>query len=333
LTPALIRASSPAAGVTELEYTSLGKTGLRVSRVGLGTWQFSDAWGVTRYEDAKAVVARALEVGVNLFDTAMVYGRGMSEEFLGRALRELGARRDEVVVATKIPGDYLHPDDIPRAVEASLKRLGLESVDLMQVHWPPCWHNFPTCRYMRALERLVELGKIGHLGLSDYPVELAEAARYCLARHDVEVIQVRYNLAERMAEEEHLPYAEENGMSLLAWSPLAKGAILGKYTLEEAERIQDLRARDPLFRPSNYRQLLRLAEAIKAVAERYGKTPAQVALNWLITASSTVIPIPGARSPRQVEENAGAAGWRLSFSDWRLLDEASRGLRLSYLPG
>ncbi len=304
---------------------------MKVSRIGLGTWQFSEAWGVTSYEQAKAIVAKALELGVNLFDTAMIYGRGMSEEFLGRSLRELGAKRDEVVVATKIPGEFLQPDDIPRAVERSLRRLGLGEIDLLQVHWPPCWHNFPTCRYMRALERLVEMGRVRALGLSDYPVELAEAARSCLARHDVEVLQVRYNLAERWAEEEHLPYAEKHGMSLLAWSPLAKGAILGKYSLEELQRLQDVRSRDPLFHPDNYRQLLGLAKLLREVAEKYGKTPAQVALNWLITASNAVIPIPGAKNPGQVEDNAGAAGWRLGYEDWRRLDEASRSLRISYV--
>ena len=314
-----------------MEYTALGATGLKVSRIGLGTWQFSEAWGVTSFEEAKRIVGKALELGINLFDTAMVYGRGLSEEFLGRALRELGAKRDEVVVATKIPGEFLQPDDVPRAVEGSLRRLGLDSIDVLQIHWPPCWHNFPTCRYMRALERLVELGKVGYLGLSDYPVELAEAARSCLAKHDIEVIQVRYNLAERWAEEEHLPYAEANSMSLLAWSPLAKGAILGKYTLEEAASLQDVRSREPLFHPQNYRQLLGLAAALKKVAEKYGKTPAQVALNWLITTSDAVIPIPGAKRPEQVEDNAGAVGWRLSFEDWRLLDEESKKLRITYV--
>lgn len=314
-----------------MEYTTLGSTDLKISRIGLGTWQFSEAWGVTQYEDAKAIIAKAIEAGINFFDTAMVYGRGMSEEFLGRALRELGVKRDEVVIATKIPGEFLHPDDVPRAVERSLRRLGVESVDLMQIHWPPCWHNFPTCGYMRALERLIELGKIDYLGLSDYPVELAEAARYCLARHDIEAIQVRYNIVERAAEEAHLPYAEENSFTLLAWSPLAKGAILGKYTLEDVQKIEDLRSGDPLFYPDNYRQLLGFAAKLREVAEKYGRTPAQVALNWLITASSVVVPIPGARRPEQVEDNAGAVGWRLRYEDWRLLDEESKKLRITYV--
>jgi aryl-alcohol dehydrogenase-like predicted oxidoreductase len=184
---------------------------------------------------------------------------------------------------------------------------------------------------MRALERLIVLGKIGYIGLSDFPVELVEAARACLARYDVEVIQVRYNLVERQAEKELIPYAEENGMSLLAWSPLAKGAVLGKYTLEQAEKLQDVRGGDPLFKPENYRQILGLSETVKEVASKYGKTPAQVALNWLLGYSDAVIPIPGAKSPEQARENAGAAGWRLSYEDWRRLDEESRKVRITYV--
>jgi len=314
-----------------LEFASLGSTGLKVSRIGLGVWQFSEAWGVTDYSLARDIVRASLDEGVNLIDTAMVYGRGLSEEFLGRALRDLGVKRDDVIIATKIPGDFLSFDDVFKATDNSLRRLRVDYIDLMQVHWPPCWHNHPTCEYMRALERLVVLGKIGYIGLSDFPVELVEAARACLARYDVEVLQVRYNLVERQAEKEIIPYAEENGMSLLAWSPLAKGAVLGKYTLEEAEKLQDVRGGDPLFKPQNYRQILELSELVKEIASKYGKTPAQVALNWLLGYSDTIIPIPGAKSPDQARENAGAAGWRLSYEDWRRLDEASKKLKITYV--
>ena len=314
-----------------MEYTTLGSTGIKVSRIGLGTWQFSQTWGMTDYETAKRIIEASLDEGVNLIDTAMVYGRGMSEEFVGRALKELGVKRDEVVIATKIPGDFLAYDDVFRAVDRSLKRLQVDYIDVMQVHWPPCWHNFPTCEYMRALERLVVLGKIGYIGLSDFPLELADAARACLSRVDVEVMQYRFNLAERQAEKELIPYAEENGMTFLAWSPLAKGAILGKYTLEEARQLQDVRSGDPLFMEENYKQILELAAIIKELAEKYGKTPAQVALNWLIGFSDVIIPIPGAKSPEQARQNAGAAGWRLSYEDWRRLDEASKKLKITYV--
>ena len=315
----------------KMEYTTLGTTGVKISRIGLGAWQFSQAWGVTEYSTAREIISRALELGVNLIDTAMVYGRGLSEEFIGKALRELDVKRDDVVIATKIPGEFLAYDDVFKAVDRSLKRLQVDYIDLMQVHWPPCWHNHPTCEYMRALERLVVIGKINYIGLSDFPVELVDAARACLSRSDVEVLQVRYNIVERQAEKELIPYAEENGMTLLAWSPLAKGAILGKYSLEEAEQLEDVRRDDPLFKKENYQQILRVAEILKELGEKYDKTPAQVALNWLIGYSDIIVPIPGAKNPQQVEDNVKAVGWRLSYDDWRRLDEATKSLRITYV--
>ncbi|RLG47063.1 MAG: aldo/keto reductase [Thermoproteota archaeon] len=299
-----------------------------VSAVGLGTWQFSESWGVTRYEDAERIVEAALESGVNLFDTAAVYGRGMSEMFLGRALRELGARED-VVVATKLPGELLSRGDVLRGTVRCLERLGLDRVDLMQVHWPPCWHNFPTCEYMRALEELVRLGLVGHIGLSNFPVELVESAWSCLSTVDLVGLQVRYNLVEREAEAEIIPYAEASGLSVLAWSPLAKGALTGKYRPDNLPEFSDVRAGDPIFHPENFRRVYEVVRVLEEVAERYGRTPAQAALNWLLMASDSVIVIPGAKSPDQVRENAGAAGWRMSVRDWLRLEEASSEVRIT----
>ncbi|WFO75674.1 aldo/keto reductase [Desulfurococcaceae archaeon MEX13E-LK6-19] len=314
-----------------MEYVRLGKTDVKISRIGLGAWQFSEAWGVTDYNMAKSIVFKALEVGINFFDTAMVYGRGMSEEFLGRALREAGVKRDEVVIATKIPGDFLSADDVFRAVDKSLKRLGVDCIDLMQIHWPPCWHHFPTCEYMRALERLVILGKIRYIGLSDYPVELVEAARNCLSTIDIVSLQFRYNLVERQAEKELIPYAEKNGMTILPWSPLAKGALTGKYTPENLPEFQDVRSGDPVFHPENFKKIWPLIQELKKLSEKYGKTPAQIALNWLIMYSPLIVPIPGAKKPEQVVDNAGAVGWRLSYEDWRRLDEISKEIRITYV--
>jgi aryl-alcohol dehydrogenase-like predicted oxidoreductase len=314
-----------------LEYTSLGGTGIRVSRIGLGTWQFSEDWGVTRFEDAKAIVRAAIESGVNLFDTALRYGNGMSERFLGRALRELGVDWGDVVVVTKIPGEMLGYDDVFRAVEISLKRLGAPSIPVLLAHWPPLWRHVPICEYARAFERLVAMGKVEYIGLSDHPLELVEAFRNCLARLDVDVLQYKLNIVERDAEKELLPYAEELGATFLAWSPLAKGAVLGKFSLEDVGKFSDYRRLEPMYKPRNYSQILRLAEELRRIAEKYGKTPAQVALNWLLALSDAIIPIPGATKPEQVKENAGSAGWRLSWEDWRRLDELSKSLRISYV--
>ncbi|HDD26809.1 MAG TPA: aldo/keto reductase [Acidilobales archaeon] len=313
-----------------MEYVKLGKTDVKVSRIGLGVWQFSEAWGVTDYSLAKSIVFKALDLGINFFDTAMVYGLGMSEDFLGRALREYGIRRDEVVISTKIPGEFLNPYDIPRSVSKSLSLLRTDYVDLLLAHWPPCWHNYPTCEYARSMERLVRLGKVRYLGLSDFPVELVESFRSCLAREDVVILQIRYNLIERWAEKELIPYAERNNISVMAWSPLAKGALTGKYTPNNLPRFQDVRAGDPIFHVKNFTNIWSVVNLIKELSEKYGKTPSQIALNWLIMSSPVVIPIPGAKKPEQVEDNAGATGWRLSYEDWRLLDEASSKLVINY---
>ncbi|ADI32632.1 aldo/keto reductase [Staphylothermus hellenicus] len=313
-----------------MEYVEIRNTGIKISRIGLGTWQFSEAWGVTNYEDAKKIVGKALEMGINFFDTAMVYGNGMSEEFLGRALRELGVKREEVFIATKIPGDFLAPEDVFRSVDKSLKRLGTEYIDLLQLHWPPCWHNHPTCPYMRALEKLVDLGKVRFLGVSNYPVKLLEEVRSCLSKIDIVSMQYRYNLIERQAEIELIPYAEKNNMVFIPWSPLSKGALTGKYSLDNLPEFQDVRHRDPVFHPENFKKIQPLIDALKQLSQKYNKTPAQISLNWMIMYSKNIVPIPGAKKPEHVVDNANSVGWRLSYEDWRLLDEISKGIRISY---
>lgn len=314
-----------------MEYTNLGWSDLKISRIGLGAWQFSEAWGVVDYEAAKAVIAKAHELGVNFIDTAMVYGRGLSEEFIGRALRELGIPREEVVIATKIPGEFLNPDDVFRAVDKSLKRLGVNEIDLLQLHWPPCWHNYPTGAYARALERLVAMGKVVHLGVSNYPVALIEELRSYFSFTDIVSMQYRFNLVERWAEYELIPYAEANDLTFIPWSPLAKGLLSGKYTPENPPEFKDVRSNEAVFHPENFKKMSELLNALKQLAEKYNKTPAQIALNWLLKYSPVIVPIPGAKTPKQVEENAGAVGWELSYDDWRLLDEISKSIKITYV--
>ncbi len=311
-----------------MEFIYLGTSDLKVSIVGLGTWQFSDSWGIENYEQAKSIIEKALDVGINFFDTAAVYGRGLSEQFLGRAVKELGVRED-VVIATKLPGEFLSRHDVFKGTKRCLERLDVSYIDLMQVHWPPLWNNFPTCEYMRALEELVHHGVIRYIGLSDFPVELVDSAILCLSTENVVSNQVRYNLVERDAEKELIPYAEAYGMSIIAWSPLAKGALTGKYTPENIPKFNDVRDGSAIFHPQNFSQVYEVVKLLRSIGEKYKKTPAQVALNWLLMSSESVIVIPGAKSPEQVEENAGAADWRMSFEDWLTLEEASAKVRIS----
>jgi aryl-alcohol dehydrogenase-like predicted oxidoreductase len=183
---------------------------------------------------------------------------------------------------------------------------------------------------MRALEKLADLGKIRFLGVSNYPIALIEEARSCLSKIDITFIQYRYNLIERQAEIELIPYAEKNNMIFLPWSPLAKGALTGKYILENLPEFKDVRNRDPIFHPENFKQIQKLVDVLKELSSKYDKSPAQISLNWLIMYSKNIVPIPGAKNPDQVRSNAGSVGWRLSYDDWRLLDEISKSIRISY---
>jgi aryl-alcohol dehydrogenase-like predicted oxidoreductase len=316
-----------------MEYTVLGKTGEKITRIGLGTWQFSEAWGVTEFDKAKKVIGRAVELGINFFDTAMAYGLGLSENYLGKALRELNIKRDEVFVTTKIIPDFLNPDDIFKSVNHSIKVLGFDYIDGLLVHWPPVWHNYPTKMYAKYLEKLVFMGKVRYLGLSNFPVELVESFRLSLSRVDVEIFQYRYNLVERWAEEEVIPYAEKNRITLQAWSPIAKGALTSKYTPNNLPKFTDVRSREAVFQSENFEKIWPLVQLLKNIGGKIGKTATQVALNWLVMSSPVVVPIPGAKSPEQVEEIAGSIGWRLSFDDWLAIDGVSRSIKISYAIG
>jgi len=217
-----------------------------------------------------------------------------------------------------------------RAVDKSLKRLGVNEIDLLQLHWPPCWHNYPTGAYARALERLVAMGKVVHLGVSNYPVALIEELRSYFSFTDIVSMQYRFNLVERWAEYELIPYAEANDLTFIPWSPLAKGLLSGKYTPENPPEFKDVRSNEAVFHPENFKKMSELLNALKQLAEKYNKTPAQIALNWLLKYSPVIVPIPGAKTPKQVEENAGAVGWELSYDDWRLLDEISKSIKITY---
>lgn len=306
-----------------MEYTDLGKTGLKISRIGLGAWQFSEDWGLTQYDEARSIVGKAVELGINFFDTAMVYGRGLSENILGKALNEIGAKRDQIIVSTKIPGEFLNPEDVYKSVYKSLEILGLKYIDVLLAHWPPCWHNYPTYKYARAMEKLVKMGLVNYLGLSNYPVELVESFRSSLASTDIEVFQIRYNLLERWAEEELIPYAEACRITIQAWSPIAKGALTGKYTPENLPRFEDVRAGEPIFHPDNFSKIWPLIIKVREISEKYGKKPVQIALNWLIMSSPVVVPIPGAKNTQQVEEFVDSVGWRMNYRDWAELEEYS----------
>lgn len=311
----------------EVEYTMLGLSDLQVSKVGLGTWQFgTEAWGFgTDFteEDALAAVERALELGINLIDTAEIYGEGRSEELVGKAIE---GRRGGVIIATKVSGGHLRARDLIKACEGSLRRLGIEAIDLYQVHWPNSY--VPLEETMAALDRLIEQGKVRRIGVSNFPVPLLkEAQGHCKNR--IVSNQVRYNLLQRDIEKEVLPYCRDQEITVVAYSPLAQGLLSGKYDAKNLP-ADKVRRQNPLFcHEENLREAFKAIEVLKEIGEAHGKAPAQVALRWLLEQPG-VIAIPGAKRPEQVEANAGALGWSLSPEERERLDRLTAGLELSY---
>ncbi|MCS7145763.1 MAG: aldo/keto reductase [Nitrososphaerota archaeon] len=303
-----------------MKYIELGRSGLRVSKVGLGTWQIgASEWGWNRgygVEDVVETIVRAHELGVNFIDTAEIYGGGLSEEVVGRAVREF---RDEVVIATKVWPTHATYDGVLKACERSLRRLGVDVIDLYQVHWPN--PVIPLSSTMRAMERLVELGKVRAIGVSNFSLGRLRRAQECLKREEIVSNQVRYNLVERGVEKELLPYCEREGIALIAYSPLAQGLLTARYSA--ANRPRDfVRRLNPLFDPSVLRRAEPLMTLLKEIAAKHGAEPGQVALAWLIRRED-VVAIPGAKRPEQVESNARAADFELSDDEWSALLEAA----------
>lgn len=304
-----------------MKLVQLCKAGPKVSEIGIGMWQAGGkAWGDDVEDlDCQRAMERAVELGVNLVDTAEGYGEGHSEEVVGKAIRSVG--RDAVFVATKVAGEHLRARDVERACRESLRRLRVREIDLYQVHWPNPWSLTPLPETMKALERLERRGKIRHIGVSNFAVRDLEEARASLSRTDIVSDQVQYSLLHREPEAGLVSYAKREGIALLAWSPLAKGALAGTY--DEARRPADrIRSGNGLFRPQNLKAVAPLLARLRAIGNARGKTSAQVALRWLADHAG-VIPIPGAKRPEQAEQNAGAAGWRLTRSERALLDRAS----------
>jgi len=309
----------------------LGRSGLKVSAMGIGMWQAGGAaWGkdVGDEEYVKTLV-RAKELGINLVDTAEAYGYGHSEEVVGKAIKEIG--RDQIVIATKVSGYHLRHDDVIRACEGSLKRLGVEEIDLYQIHWLEWSDLVPLKQAMKALEKLQVSGKIRAIGVSNFAVRDIQEANSLLSRTSISSNMVQYSLIHREIEEEVLPYCRKENITILAWSPLARGALTGKYSPEN-------RPRDPareddvgrhIFSDSNLPLIMRLVSKLKEIGRARGKTPVQVALNWLMR-DVGVVPVPGAKRPEQVEENAGAVGWSLSSSELHEIQRILEGLVLDH---
>jgi aryl-alcohol dehydrogenase-like predicted oxidoreductase len=310
-----------------METTTLGKNGPAVTTLGIGAWSWGDRlfWDYGRsfgLEDVEKAFYAAIDAGITFFDTAEIYGLGESEKLIGRFLKNTPVKVD---IATKyapyplrLGGDAVH-----QAVTDSLHRLQLERITLYQVHWPFTF-LMSQQTLMDALADEVQRGRIETVGVSNYSAQQMRQAYEILQKRDIPlaVNQIEYSLLHRQVETQGIiSTARELGVTILAYSPLAQGLLTGKYTPQK--HPEGARKLDSRFSGKGLEKIAPVLDCLRQLGDKYQKTPAQVALNWLI-AQDDVIPIPGAKNAQQAIQNAGALGWQLKAEDVRQLEKVSR---------
>jgi aryl-alcohol dehydrogenase-like predicted oxidoreductase len=302
-----------------MERVRFGQTELEVSALALGTWVTGGwAWGGADDNDSLKAILRAFEAGINFIDTAPVYGFGKAERMVGKALQEWG-ERDRLVVATKCGLEWdekqnirrnAHPSRILQELDQSLDRLGVEYIDLYQIHWPDPQTPFEIT--METLGKLQETGKIRYLGVSNFNREQIVA---CQNAGQVHSLQSPYNLFEREMEKELLPFCTTSGIATMAYGGLCRGLLTGKFSGHETFPRGDLRRADPKFKPDRFGQYVKAVNEMKKLAGKYHKSPAQFALRWALQQPGITTVLAGARTAAQVEDNVGVAGWQIEPED------------------
>ncbi|MCT7993612.1 aldo/keto reductase [Laspinema olomoucense] len=311
-----------------MELIQLGNNGPTVPTLGIGAWSWGDTlfwnfgkdYGVTQVREA---FQAAVEAGITFFDTAEVYGLGKSEQLLGQFIRET---ETPIQVATKygpLPWRFT-AESVAEALTDSLDRLQLTQVTLYQVHWPFTFLMSQET-LMNALADEVEKGRIQTIGVSNYSAAQMREAHAVLSKRGIPlaVNQVRYSLLSREVETQGIiKTARELGITILAYSPLQQGLLTGKYT-PDGPQPTGARQWDSRFKPEGLRKIAPVLDLLRQFGQNYGKTPAQVALNWLI-AQGGIIPIPGAKNAEQARQNAGAVGWQLTANEVAQLEQVTR---------
>src|SRR3954470_5392028 len=300
---------------TQLKTTSLGATGLEITRIGFGGWAIGGAgwefgWGPQEDDESVAAIHRALEQGINWIDTAAAYGFGHSERIVGRALDGLAERPYVFTKGSLLEGPgrrvvhSLRRDSLMREAEASLQRLGVDAIDLYQIHWPDPAADIEEG--WAALAELKEQGVVRHIGVSNFDVEQLRRIQQIAP---VETLQPPYSLVEREAEEEILPFAEREGIGVIVYSPMGSGLLSGRMTRERVESMpdNDWRKHDPSFREPELSRYLELVERLRTVADHHDTTPGAVAVAWTLQNPAVDAAIVGFRRPDQVDPLIGAA--------------------------
>lgn len=306
-----------------LKKRKLGQQGLEVSELGLGCMGMSQSYGERDESESIATIHRALECGINFFDTAEVYGPYINEQLLGRTLKKY---RDQVVIATKfgfdisngkIVGVNSHPLHIQKAVDGSLQRLGLEYIDLLYQHRVD--PNIPIEDVIEVMAKLVEAGKIRFLGLSEAG---ADTIRRAHSIYPISVLQSEYSFWERNLEISIMPLMRELGIGLVPFAPLGRGFLAGTAKRAEEYPVNDFRHESPRLQGQNYDTNLKVISILRSMADRKHATLAQVALAWLLHKGNDIVPIPGTKHRKYLEENIGATAISLSAIEMNELDES-----------
>lgn len=309
-----------------MERVQITGTGLDCSRIALGTWSMGGTdWGGSDDQESLRTLRDALTMGINVIDTAPIYGHGHSEELVGQALAEHG-RRDQVIVATKFGLDWSggriarNSSDVRREVETSLRRLRTDYVDIYQVHWPDTSIRFASTA--AEMERLRGEGKVRALGVSNFSAQQMEEFRQAAPLH---TSQPPFNVFERDAEREVLPYCRAHQVAVLAYGALCRGLLSGRMREDTRFGENDVRLEDPKFQPPRYAQYLEAVVRLDRFAQQnYGKRVVHLAVRWLLEQPGVDIALWGARRPQQLEAVAGVMGWSLDDSARREIDRILR---------
>jgi aryl-alcohol dehydrogenase-like predicted oxidoreductase len=315
-----------------MKQRTLGTQGLTVSELGLGCMGMTYAYGAADETEAIATIHRAIDLGITFLDTAEIYGPFTNEELVGRAI---AGRRDQVVVATKFGFSFGEgrprgvdgsPQNVKRVADASLGRLKIDTIDLYYQHRRD--PNVPIEETVGAMKELVAGGKVRYLGLSEVGPETLRRAN---AVHPISALQSEYSLFERGVEARVLPTLRELGIGFVPYSPLGRGFLTGAVTLEGLE-ADDFRRTTPRFSAESIKKNEALVDVVKRVAVRHDSTPAQIALAWVLAQGNDIVPIPGTKRVRYLEDNAGAVGVRLNaadLSELNVLEASVAGARYS----